>query len=83
MLKVDAVKSAVNGAESAKTSFGKHISVSSIASGIDKFMPQSVKGMQKVSDSLGEVSTTLINAAGTGIIAPIFIKYNPSLWVLL
>lgn len=77
MFKVDAVKSAVNGAESAKTSFGKHIPISSVTSGIDKFMPQSVKQMQKVSDSLGEVSTTLINAAGTGIIAPVFIKYNP------
>jgi len=77
MLKVDAIKSAVNEAENGKTSFGRHISVSSIAAGIDKFMPQSIKQMQKVSDSLGEVSTTLINAAGTGIIAPIFIKYNP------
>lgn len=77
MLKVDAVKSAVNGAESAKTSFGKHISVSKIASGIDRFMPQGIKQMQKVSDNLGEVSTTLINAAGTGLIAPVFIKYNP------
>lgn len=75
MLKVDGIKSALNGVEA--QNFGKGVPISSITSGIDEYMPKGIKEMQKVSDNLGEVSTTLINAAGTGIVAPIFIKYNP------
>ena len=75
MLKVDGIKSALKGVET--PNLGKGVHISSITSGIDEYMPKGIKGMQKVSDNLGEVSTTLINAAGTGIVAPIFIKYNP------
>ena len=75
MLKVDGINSVLNGVEI--QNFGKGVPISSITSGIDEYMPKGIKEMQKVSDNLGEVSTTLINAAGTGIVAPIFIKYNP------
>lgn len=44
---------------------------------IQKLMPTSLKMMTKFADSMGEISNILINAAGTGLVAPIFIKYNP------
>ena len=40
-------------------------------------MPASVKAMKKVSDNMGEVQNIIINALGTGLVAPIFIKWNP------
>lgn len=44
---------------------------------IKTFMPPIIKGMKKVSDNMGEVQNILINAIGTGLVAPIFIKWNP------
>ena len=50
-------------------------------------MPASVKAMKKVSDNMGEVQNIIINALGTGLVAPIFIKWNPlsktALWRFL
>lgn len=40
-------------------------------------MPPAVKAMKKVSDNMGEVQNIIINALGTGLVAPIFIKWNP------
>ena len=42
-----------------------------------KYMPQKVKFMLKVKEWTGEVQNIIINSIGTGLIAPIFIKYNP------
>ena len=44
---------------------------------IKAFMPPSIKGMKKFSDNMGEVQNIIINALGTGLVAPIFIKWNP------
>lgn len=44
---------------------------------IDSYMPWGVQTAKKLSNSLGEVQNTMINAIGTGLIAPIFIKFNP------
>lgn len=41
------------------------------------YMPKSVKFMLKVKQWVGEVQNIVINSIGTGLIAPIFIKYNP------
>lgn len=41
-----------------------------------ELMPQSIKTISKMSKYTGEVPNIIINALGTGLIAPIFIKYN-------
>ncbi len=48
-----------------------------IAEEIKPFMPSAVKGMKKISDNIGETQNIIINALGTGLVAPIFIKWNP------
>lgn len=52
-------------------------SSAAIAKKIDSYMPKSVQTAKKLSSGLGEVQNTMINAIGTGLIAPIFIKFNP------
>ena len=44
---------------------------------VKNFMPPIIKGMKKISDNMGEVQNIIINALGTGLVAPIFIKWNP------
>lgn len=44
---------------------------------VKNFMPPLVKGMKKISDNMGEIQNIIINALGTGLVAPIFIKWNP------
>lgn len=40
-------------------------------------MPNVAKRMVKIHEGMGEIQNQLINAIGTGLIAPLFIKYNP------
>ncbi len=40
-------------------------------------MPNIAKRMVKIHEGMGEIQNQLINAIGTGLIAPLFIKYNP------
>lgn len=40
-------------------------------------MPNSIKLLDKMKTFVGEVPNIIINAIGTGLVAPIFIKYNP------
>lgn len=40
-------------------------------------MPKSVKTMKRLSDSMGEVQNIIVNAIGTALVAPVFIKWNP------
>lgn len=47
-----------------------------------KLMPKNVRGwlvrsMVKIHEGMGEFQNQLINAVGTGLVAPIFIKWNP------
>lgn len=44
---------------------------------IKDYIPSAVNGMKKLSDNMGEVQNIIINALGTGLVAPIFIKWNP------
>lgn len=44
---------------------------------IDRFMPRSMKLISKLGSKGGELQDIIINATGTGLIAPIFIKWNP------
>lgn len=62
---------------SKQVAFGAKYSSVEIGQKIDSFMPYSVKMAKKLSSGLGEVQNTMINAIGTGLIAPIFIKFNP------
>lgn len=48
-----------------------------MADEVKEFIPSAVKGMKKLSDNMGEVQNIIINALGTGLVAPIFIKWNP------
>ena len=40
-------------------------------------MPWYTRGMVKIHEGMGEVQNQLINACGTGLVAPLFIMYNP------
>lgn len=40
-------------------------------------MPGKIKKMVKIHEGMGEVQNQHINAVGTGLVAPLFIKYNP------
>lgn len=40
-------------------------------------MPKKIKNMVKIHEGMGEIQNQLINAIGTGLVAPLFIKYNP------
>lgn len=42
-----------------------------------KQMPNSIKLLDKMKNFVGEVPNIIINAVGTGLVAPVFIKYNP------
>jgi len=60
-----------------QVAFGAKYSSDAIGKKIDSYMPWGVQTAKKLSNSLGEVQNTMINAIGTGLIAPIFIKFNP------
>lgn len=47
-----------------------------LAQGIAEMMPKSIGIIGKFSKIVGEVPNIIINALGTGLVAPIFIKYN-------
>jgi len=40
-------------------------------------MPKSAKRMVKMHEGMGEIQNQFINAVGTGLVAPLFIKFNP------
>lgn len=63
--------------ENRQVAFGSKFSSAEITNKIDSYMPWGVKKAKQLSNSLGEVQNTMINAIGTGLIAPIFIKFNP------
>ncbi len=48
-----------------------------MAEAIKDYIPSAVKSMKKLSDNMGEIQNIIINALGTGLVAPIFIKWNP------
>lgn len=40
-------------------------------------LPFKMRFVSKMADNIGEVQNIIINSLGTGLVAPIFIKYNP------
>ncbi len=48
-----------------------------IQNALSELMPMHVRVVKKMHAGMGEIQNQLINAVGTGLIAPIFIKYNP------
>ncbi len=59
------------------TSFTGRYTSTDIYQELMHYMPGSVKFMMKIKEWTGEVQNIVINSVGTGLIAPIFIKYNP------
>ncbi|MDR1169144.1 MAG: hypothetical protein LBK53_09710 [Heliobacteriaceae bacterium] len=41
------------------------------------FLPASFRVMKKIKNNMGEAQNIIINAVGTALVAPIFIKWNP------
>lgn len=58
-------------------SFNGSINPQELQKEIKGLMPGSLKMMDKLAKSMGEVQNIIINSLGTGLIAPIFIKWNP------
>ena len=44
---------------------------------LKNIIPYSMKVNSRLSESMGEVQNIIINSLGTGLVAPLFIKYNP------
>ena len=49
---------------------------SSLKDAIEYILPKSAKILKKMGSNSGEIQNIIINAAGTGLVAPVFIKYN-------
>lgn len=62
---------------SASQNFTGGIPQAELVKDIQALMPRTIRLTNKLADSMGEIQNILINAAGTGLVAPIFIKYNP------
>ncbi len=69
--------SAINDSAVDSVSFGAAPTKDVVSKSMESMMPPILTGMRKAKDSMGEVQNIIINALGTGLIAPIFIKYNP------
>lgn len=59
------------------TNFTGGIAQGDLVKDIQKLMPRTIKATNRLADSMGEIQNIIINAVGTGLVAPIFIKYNP------
>lgn len=53
------------------------VSASEVKAGINQMQNPFMKWMSKFENNIGELQDVCINAVGTGLLAPIFIKYNP------
>lgn len=62
--------------ENRNVAFKGKYTAKDITNQLDSYMPKKIQVMKKLSNGLGEVQNTIINAVGTGLIAPVFIKYN-------
>lgn len=59
------------------TNFTGGIPQADLVKDIQQLMPKTIKATNRLADSMGEIQNIIINAVGTGLVAPIFIKYNP------
>lgn len=77
--KVNFTGGAVNPIASVATVYreaGKYKEAKELQKELLTLMPKPVQALNKLSKCVGEVPNILINAIGTAIVAPIFIKYN-------
>lgn len=51
--------------------------IAAIEKEIGPLMPKSIQGIAKLGSNVSELQDIVINAIGTGLIAPVFIKWNP------
>lgn len=81
-MKVDKINYNLTGSQlkTARTNqprFTGGISTSAVVKEIDPLMPKVIRWINKLNQNKGEAQDIFINALGTGLIAPIFIKWNP------
>ena len=57
--------------------FTSNIPQATIEKEINALNPSILRGINKLKNNIGEFQDICINALGTGLLAPIFIKYNP------
>ena len=57
--------------------FTSNIPQATIEKEINSLNPSILRGINKLKNNIGEFQDICINALGTGLLAPIFIKYNP------
>jgi len=60
----------------AQSCIDKSLRAAAFEKGIKDTMPKSIQAIGKMSKFTGEMPNIIINALGTGLVAPIFIKYN-------
>ena len=53
-----------------------NVAAESIEEVVKSFMPWTIRTLNFLGGKRGEIQNILINAAGTGLVAPVFIKYN-------
>lgn len=64
-------------AQSNQIGFTSNIPQATIEKEINALNPSILRGINKLKNNIGEFQDICINALGTGLLAPIFIKYNP------
>ena len=72
------VQSAKSRAKGSVAFTGKvpQIPTSSLRDAVEYILPKSTKALKILGSNGGEIQNIIINAVGTGLVAPIFIKYN-------
>ncbi len=63
--------------QSNQIGFTSNIPQATIEKEINALNPSILRGINKLKNNIGEFQDICINALGTGLLAPIFIKYNP------
>ncbi len=58
-------------------SFSGKANVKTLEDEMKKLMPNSLSMMNRLAKNMGEVQNIVLNALATGLVAPIFIKWNP------
>lgn len=66
-----------NNTEHNQIGFTSNIPQATIEKEINALNPSILRGINKLKNNIGEFQDICINALGTGLLAPVFIKYNP------
>ena len=63
--------------QTSQPSFSGTVNPQELERELKNLMPSSLKLMNKLAKNMGEVQNIIFNSLGTGLVAPIFIKWNP------